>query len=133
MSPITVLNSLPETSGILGMDLPTLMDYKMGHIADIAKTQDFHDGIQLPAFGAWGRFWEVYPHLTPVYPSGEKRLWTYFSSSELEYNHTAAIENTETEKNCRYTYACRKAIADGRPRVRGRFVKLKKFLEKKLK
>jgi hypothetical protein len=50
MSPIPVLNSLPETSGILGMDLPTLMDYKMGHIADIAKTQDFHDGIQLPAF-----------------------------------------------------------------------------------
>ncbi|KAJ6933215.1 hypothetical protein NC651_008583 [Populus alba x Populus x berolinensis] len=50
MSLIPVLNSLPETSGVLGMDLPTLMDYKMGHIADIAKTQDFHDGIQLPAF-----------------------------------------------------------------------------------
>ncbi|KAJ6943068.1 hypothetical protein NC652_008766 [Populus alba x Populus x berolinensis] len=32
------------------MDLPTLMDYKMGHIADIARTQDFHDGIQSPAF-----------------------------------------------------------------------------------
>jgi hypothetical protein len=30
-------------------------------------------------------------------------------------------------------YACRKAIADGRPRARGRFVKLKKFLKKKLK
>ncbi|KAG6780811.1 hypothetical protein POTOM_013688 [Populus tomentosa] len=103
MSLIPVLNSLPETFGVLGMYLPTLMDYKMGHIADIAKTQDFHDGIQLPAFVGTGK---ILGEFIDIY-----RLFT----QELEYNHTAAIENTETEKNCR------------------RFVKLKKFLKKKLK
>ncbi|KAJ6426922.1 hypothetical protein OIU84_022505 [Salix udensis] len=31
MSPIPVANSLPERSGILDIDAPKLMDYKMGH------------------------------------------------------------------------------------------------------
>lgn len=63
MSRIPILNSLPETSGILSMDLPTLMDYKMGHIAYIAKTQDFHDGIQLPAFVGMGKILGEFVHI----------------------------------------------------------------------
>ncbi|KAJ6962860.1 hypothetical protein NC652_001482 [Populus alba x Populus x berolinensis] len=151
MSPIPVTNSLPQPSGILDMDvLPKLMDYKMGgHRADIAKIQDFDAGFRLPdACGYREYFGEVIPNFTPVCPlSGEK--W------EVEYDQTASTKSSETKSVVRYTaeerkerilrylkkknlrtynnnvkYACRKTIAGGRPRVRGRFVKAGKVKTK---
>ncbi|KAF9689616.1 hypothetical protein SADUNF_Sadunf01G0110900 [Salix dunnii] len=70
MSPIPVPNSLPERSGILDIDAPKLMDYKMGHKGDIAKIQNFDCGYRED-------FGEVMPNFTLVCPLfGEK--WIFF-------------------------------------------------------
>ncbi|XP_011018703.1 PREDICTED: uncharacterized protein LOC105121675 [Populus euphratica] len=137
MSPIPVTNSLPQPSGILDIDvLPQLMDYKMGgHRADIAKIQNFDAGFRWP---------EGYAKFYAPLPSFRRKM----GMQEVEYDQTASTKNSDTKNVARYTaeerkerilkylkkknrrtynnnvkYACRKTIAEGRPRVRGRFAK----------